>query len=161
MQETSNFEPTIQLWDCFDPIGLILLLGQGALYSNQTGGLMCHHPIVRGAFYPLDQRFRSLIESDLASVAENLWCVWPDAKNDEVFAQAIMCRQQTIEEIDRALHRVFGNWCVRLDPERFDDSEEAWLYVVVDCSGRCTNAPVILENGPGTVKAVLTWVNSD
>jgi len=42
--------------------GVIVLAENGTLYSNQTGGIACHHPQVRGTFYPMGvpQRIKDL-----------------------------------------------------------------------------------------------------
>lgn len=38
----------------YNSTGILVFNDEGKLYTNQTGGVCCHHPEARGNFYPVD-----------------------------------------------------------------------------------------------------------
>ena len=94
--------PPVDIYSLEFREGVIVLAENGTLYSNQTGGTACHHPQVRGTFYPMKvpQRIKDLFRDEPST--------------------------QDMDEIDRILAKapVTTTLCR-------DMGEEAWMHVLV------------------------------
>jgi hypothetical protein len=53
--EGGAFMKTISLWEIEDLFGMIVRVPSGLKWSNQTGGVLCSHPVLEGVFVPLPQ----------------------------------------------------------------------------------------------------------
>lgn len=98
----------VYLWDW---CGIIILDDNGIYYTNQTGGLACRHPVVRGYFIPLSC-------SDYNNIINDLQTTFYD--------------YSPFTELDKKkLQSILKNSPFSIDEENFNKSEEAWIYVIV------------------------------
>lgn len=117
----------ILLYDLEQP-ALILLGKTGVTYQNQTAGMKCDQRTAEGALLPVPSYFVADIEGQLVDA---------DGISEEQAA--------AIETAWRSADR---NIRLTVNRDMLNDSQEAWLHVIVNSSE---------HNGP----AVLTWENSD
>lgn len=107
-------KPVVQLWD-YEGAGLIIPAPTGIVWSNQTGGMACHHPELEGYFLPV--RVSESLFSD--------WCCTTDG-----FAKA------TWDGLSVAVGRALGP-CWQFDTTRAADGQEAWIPVYSTHKDRC------------------------
>jgi hypothetical protein len=143
--ETPN-KPIIRLFDYTD-LGLIILFPSGVLYSNQSGGYACLHPVEEGVFVPISIEIINLSDSLTMYFTGSKWRGWCAYGIDE----------QTADFIDQILQTTSGTNFLKVDRTKLSDSYEAWVYV--DISEPNDQVPSII--GFGECKGVLTWLNSD
>ena len=164
-------------------LALIVKRSSGVLYTNQTGGNCCMHPVEEGVLVPLEEHCD--IEAKLAAFFERRGGILEHSDADEL---------EVILRTPEPPYCITPTFFLDVDRDRLRDSMEAWLYVVVKAcpdehligyaqdgngdlsrirtlSGRQWNPsqqPELGQNtllyplsGFGRASAVLTWENSD
>jgi hypothetical protein len=86
--------------DLYYTEGMIILDDNGQLYSNQTGGASCNHPIARGIFRPM---------------------VVPEFIKNEFWDQ-MYCSESGITKCNKMLKSIGADY-------RITGGEEAWVRV--------------------------------
>jgi len=116
-------------------------------YSNQTCGLACDHPEIKGYLVPIEFRgyiFRNFMTHEYAS----RWDL-DDSFYDDV------------PEIMRQLKDFFReDYIFELDQNKIDENTEAWIHLVCKRNKPASGCSII-EGFPDKFSAVLTWPNSD
>ena len=124
-------------------LGLIVLGPSGTLYSNQSGGLACHHPEAEGVYVPLGSTPPELE----AHFAAGRWQGRCYAGIDDETARFV--------EYQLAEHVFGGRSSVAVDRSRLAESEEAWIFVMILPNGHAILAPHVGARG------IVVWQNSD
>ncbi len=146
--------PIIKLYGA-SGLGLIVLYPSGVLYTNQTGGYACLHPVTEGVYAPLSdarhEQQQKLYDYFTGSKYQG-WCTEGIDEDDALV-------------IDAILATACDSACLRVNREKFTASHEAWVYVTIH---RPIDAPNRWETQPGyTVygfcgkEGIVTWENSD
>jgi hypothetical protein len=176
-------KPVISLYG-LEGLGLVVPYPSGVLYTNQTGGTTCAHPVEEGVFVPLGSECR--LEEKLDRIFQHQFA----ARLTSADADALDAILHTPEEPFVVTPAFF----LEVDRTRLDDSMEAWLYVTITAcpdehmiafaghgdgtfsmvqtlSGRTWNpadqpelatyAGLYPITGLGRRSAILTWPNSD
>ncbi len=132
---------TISLWEIENLFGMVVRVPTGLHWSNQTGGVLCSHPVVEGIFVPLPQYW----------FAEN-------SIEDEM---GPMKGDGDVKAYNRRVAEIFLNANPELQ-KRFEFDEnfeegamEAWVPLKV-----LTPDDEILKSFHG-LPAVITYENSD
>ena len=146
--------PVIELYGVSE-LGLIVLHPSGVLYTNQTGGYACLHPLVEGVYAPLsDERHaqQQQLSDYFTGPKYQGWCTEGIDEEDA-------------SVIDAILATACDSACLRVNRDKLRVSHEAWIYVTIHPP---VHAPIGWETQPGyTVygfsgnEGVLTWENSD
>ncbi len=131
----------IQLWDTLGAF-IIVEAPTNILYSNQTGGTACGHPMAEGWLLPLHRWSWAEVEEDLRNITRDHW---GDAALGRLSKGALY-------KLEAAVHALKLTGLsdapdkIRLDHYRLDKTKngEAWV-------------PVLTPYGKGW----LTWENSD
>jgi uncharacterized protein DUF6210 len=113
-------KPVISLYG-LEGLGLIVPYPSGVLYTHQTGGTNCAHPVEEGVFVPLGSECR---------VAQRLGALFQDqirARLTNADADALDAVLHTPE----APFAVTPAFFLEIDRARLADSMEAWLYVTI------------------------------
>jgi hypothetical protein len=142
-------KPTINLYGARGP-GLIIRYPSGVIYSNQTGGHCCHHPIVEGVFVPLETdstRYYRLTTHFFGGKYHG-WCNGIDEEDADI--------------IDEILQGESEAPLIVVDRTKLKKCEEAWIHVKVSelAKSRWTSISVLFR-GFGRARGILTWQNSD
>jgi len=145
------------LYDIID-IMLIVEDSNGVTYRNQTGGVTCGQSELEGVLCPLD------IDRDDTERIEKLTC---DASSGHITGEIA-------DIIDTILASKSSTSFLKVDRARLKDSEEAWIYVLVDSppGDASSSSPVTTAaqapdpylgplRGFSVTRGVLTWQNSD
>lgn len=135
----------------FEGIGMILLLPTGVTYSNQAGGLTCHHPQAEGCFVPLSDRSGALVRQLTEHFTGPKWVGYCSNGIDDETANLI---DHLLNELPPAFEVP-----ISVDRARMAESQEAWVYVQVGAPP--PGQPVPIVEGLAPCEAVLTWLNSD
>jgi hypothetical protein len=106
-------------------------------WTNQVGGTSCEHPEIRGIFIPLP---------NLGTLPQTLRGHWPDMP------------EHLADHLDTDMKG--RQMPCTVDRERWAQSCEAWLYVIVQPIERDEYLPHPLCDFNGR-RGVLTWMNSD
>lgn len=141
MSETKA-KPVVDM--CTHPVpGLIVLCRSGVLYTTQTAGTLCGHPMAEGVFVPLPGVF-----------GENAFDMLADCGAYDG------CSEEEADAVDAILAaRGQGKW-LKVDRSRLNESAEAWVYVEI-ASAESDYVPVLSGFGPYPMHGILTWENSD
>jgi Family of unknown function (DUF6210) len=135
--------PRVTLWNV-EGVVLILLTQSGVVYSNQTGGPLCHQSEAEGILVPFNNDY-PLDQPDLS--LERLLA--------RLLANAQYLTSQLADNVDALLLGSHDTSCAKVDRARLEESMEAWVCVDVDDAGD------FLISGFGRCKGVITWRNSD
>jgi hypothetical protein len=143
MSTSPSKMPTILLYSLWQA-SLIILHPSGVMYQNQTCNHACRQRRAEGVLVPLidiplDEP-RCPLEHALADLE---W--WPVQGIDS----------ERADRIDAILQRWRATVGIRVDRSRLHESEEAWVYTIVEPNGTA------VYDGFGTRRAILTWSNSD
>jgi len=146
--------PVMELYGA-SGLGLIVLHPSGVLYTNQTGGYACLHPVVEGVYTPLSDEQHAQQQQLSAYFTGSKYHGWCTEGIDEGDASAI----------DAILGTACDSACLRVNRKKLDASHEAWVYVSIH---EPVNAPNGWKTQPGYTlygfsgkEGVLTWGNSD
>ena len=146
--------PVIELYGA-SGIGCIVLLSSGVLYTNQTGGYACLHPVVEGVYAPLSDEQQAQQQQLFAYFTGSKYQGWCTEGIDEEDASVI----------DTILTKEPDSACLRVNRQKLKDSHEAWVSVTIH---EPVNAPNGWKIQPGYTlygfagkEGVLTWENSD
>ncbi len=120
--------------------GIIVKLNTGVIYTNQTGGVSCGHPIAEGFFIPLHES----LEKDLDFLTNFSFSYTDDVKTVK-------------ENIDKT-NEIFRINKMPFKVEVFEEMEEAWIPVVI--TNVETNRFNPFKNLEG-MKGIITYNNSD
>lgn len=128
-------------------VGIIISYKSGVFFTNQTGGLACHHPIYEGIYTPLDldnpiSFFNDIHLADIfdAYTTKDFIITLDDAdKLDIIFSK----------------HPNMKRFIV--DRSKLKESEEAWIYVIM----KHDNYQYADIQGFKECKAVIIYENSD
>lgn len=135
----------------FMPYDLMLVLEHrsGVIYRNQVGGVTCWEAELEGVLAPLD-----LGDKDVERIM------------DFSYKPGHGLSVENADAIDAILAANPPTRHVTVDRDRLAESLEAWVHVIVATEDESANG-LLGPNyfgaalGFGTVKAVLTWLNSD
>jgi hypothetical protein len=134
--------------------GLIIPTKTGVEYTNQTGGISCHHRTEEGFFIPFGEYGCFAVVSKDKDVS----VVCLQDQLDELFCGSkynCWCNDgidlEDADYIDNLLKDFYVKMTV--DRTRLQDDEEAWVYM--DIHSNCNDTEI---NG---MKGVLVWENSD
>jgi hypothetical protein len=138
--------------------GLIISHPTGVLWTNQTGGILCHHPVIEGFCVPgwmngKEGPIRKINDIIYARAMSNWrWPLYPSGYPD------VGLDWQAADAIDAALAEFNVPY---LTIRRCDlaVSEEAWLHLALDSSHEDLRAWDLQD--AEVFHAVLTYLNSD
>lgn len=125
---------------CVAETSLIVLMETGVFYTNQTGGVACHHPTAQGILIPIGNTH---FTEELVNECQDFGFCGLEEKSVSIL-QGIINRNGLENSI-------------KIRRNKLQVSEEAWVHVVInDPPGRFP-----FFKGFKNAKAILTWQNSD
>ncbi len=131
---TESGIPVIELYGA-SGLGLIVLHSSGVLYTNQTGGYACLHPVVEGVYMPLSDEQHAQQQQLFEYFTGSKYQGWCTEGIDEEDASVI----------DAILAKACDSACLRVNRQRLKDSHEAWVSVTI-------HNPVNAPNGWNTAR---------
>lgn len=145
-----NVKPTVRLWHA-GGLGLILPHQSGIIYTNQTGGRGCSHPVLEGYYIPLvDEQvdLQKILFEYFSGSKWNRWCT-----------RSVGIDKETAAYINTVLKKSALTQGLQVDTKSLEESHEAWIKVIIDKKKLSSYLPVIenIEKSWG----ILTWKNSD
>jgi hypothetical protein len=163
MQPIYDIKRIIQLWSSHNS-HIIIKIPSGIYYSNQTGGICCHHPEIEGVLIPLpsDIEFDAIL-SDFPDDWSNAW--WYGEPENERKIK-INKHYDIIESRIREIFTV-ANTGYEVIINRDDPQEEAWVSLIfkrkeVDPYNYTKPRIAVFEDLKITeFQAILTYPNSD
>ena len=153
---TTSDKPIIELYSA-SGIGLIILCPSGVLYTNQTGGHACLHPVAEGVYVPL-------INSDPQVHQETeLFEYFTGSKYQGWCHDGI--DEDDLAVIDHILQKGWYTKYLLVDRDRLRASHEAWIYVTIqkhpDRQAHWERQAGYVLYGFEGKNGILTWTNSD
>jgi Family of unknown function (DUF6210) len=142
----------ILLYDLPDELVLIVEHPSGVRYSNQVGGFTCDRPELEGVLAPVE------VSEEVKERIQGL-----------PYPGTLGITSEIADAID-ALLAAPCSYHLRVDRERLGESQEAWVFVIIASTERCTREWPPPETDPTTghlygfgpaARGVLTWINSD
>src|SRR6266498_164374 len=107
--------------DMPDELMLIVEHPSGVLYENQTGGVSCGHPRLEGVLAPIE-----VSEESKEQIQRLEYPVRPGIP------------AETADAIDALLAREPFARFIKVDRSRITESEEAWVFVLIEASEKPT-----------------------
>lgn len=137
--------------DSLEEVGVSLIVSapSGVVYANQTGGHCCRQSELEGALIPIRQDGEGEgypLTMHFLAAPHNGWGAIGDFGSRDA------------DLIDSVLDRWGLPW-VRVDRDRFVDSQEAWVWVRIESSEPESSLPML--EGFEATRGILTWDNSD
>ena len=146
--------PVIELYGA-SGLGVIVLYSSGVLYTNQTGGYACLHPVVEGVYAPLSDHLhvqQEQLSAYFTGAKYQGWCTEGIDEEDASVIETILAK-----DCDSA--------CLRVNRKKLKESHEAWVYVSIhepiNVSEKWKIQPGYTLYGFAGKDGVLTWENSD
>lgn len=162
--KSSAYEKNIiQLWNSGDEY-LIIKKASGIRYSNQTGGVMCNHPVIEGVLMPIPCGITDDLEEHINFYADdyNPKREWNKDRDPEEIKANLEKIYDSIENIiKKTLSVKLTGYDVTLDRTQ-SSNQEAWLHLKFKRVENidpmlCTMEDFKLDE----FEAVLTYPNSD
>lgn len=125
---------------------LLIPAKSGVLYQNQTWGTQCFQDEIEGNLIPLDSEDKSTVHG--IGFGDFVEKMFPKGSSGVITT-----------DMGKEIEKFLGNSAtmkgIQIDWEKFEESHEAWLHVIVNDSEFSAYSGIVDK------KAILTWPNSD
>ena len=144
----------INLWAAENTTEIIIKdKNSPVIYSNQTNGLCCYHPEIRGYLVPVEFRGRMLVKFMSGETSPFAGSGW------ELGATFYDDAPQIMKQLNDYFCDIYN---FELDESRINDNHEAWVHLVAKkTEAEKRHSSGIIEGFPDEFSAILTWPNSD
>jgi len=121
-------------------------------YSNQTNGIACYHPEIKGYLVPVEFRGRMLVKFMSGETSPFAGGGW------ELDATFYDDAPQILKQLNDYFCELYN---FELDEEMIKENTEAWVHLVAKRTEKEAKFHGILQGFPNEFTAILTWPNSD